>query len=45
MLMFLTHVFTGNEIDVPVNVDFQKLAGEIHKDYQQNKEISSIALT
>ena len=43
--MFLTHVFTGNEVDVPVNVDFQKLAGEIHKDYQQNKDISSIALT
>ena len=37
--------FTGNETDVPVNEDFQKLAAEVHKDYQENKEITSVALT
>ncbi|XP_063396096.1 putative uncharacterized protein DDB_G0282133 isoform X2 [Mytilus trossulus] len=41
----LSNRIEGNELDVPVNEDFQKLAGEVHKDYQDNKELSSIALT
>lgn len=32
-------------MDVPVNEDFQKLAGEIHKDYQLNGDFTSVALT
>ncbi|XP_052073039.1 uncharacterized protein LOC127711129 [Mytilus californianus] len=41
----LSNRIEGNELDVPVNEDFQKLAGEVHKDYQENKDLSSIALT
>ncbi|CAG2251102.1 HPS4 [Mytilus edulis] len=41
----LSNRIEGNELDVPVNEDFQKLAGDVHKDYQGNVDLSSIALT